>query len=444
MNPLRVRRDPDHTPRARLAVLFFLHAMAMGMWFVPLSTVLDAHGLQAIKPYAFATSGVAAFVSPLMFGAMADRHVAPIRVLRWLSVVTAGAMTLACLAIRWHWPPGVVLLLIQVHALFSAPTWSLSSTIVLARLKHSRREFGPIRAMATLGWMVGCWIVSALHADATTIAGFGSAVAWLLVALFSLSLPAITPPKTTAHVSLKERMGLDALTLLRHADHRVVFITAAVFAVPLAAFYPYTPPHLRELGMVHTSAWMTIGQVTEFVAMFGLAGMLGNWRLKWIFAGGLGFGVLRYGLCALDGRLWVLSGVGLHGFAYTLFFITAQIYLDERVEAAWRARAQALMSLMTTGFGNLAGYLGTGWWFAACLQETGMRWRLFWGGLAAATAMVMAGFLVCYRGRGVSGTQPPHESPAAMVPEVAAVPEPPEVAVTGSRPDPTDPGVARS
>ena len=43
------------------------------MWLVPLSTVLDAHGLHAIKPFAFAANGVAAFVSPLIFGALADR-----------------------------------------------------------------------------------------------------------------------------------------------------------------------------------------------------------------------------------------------------------------------------------------------------------------------------------------------------------------------------------
>ena len=61
-----------------LAVLFFLHAMAMGMWFVPLGPFLDAHGLQSLKPYAFATSGVSAFISPLIFGALADQQVSPV------------------------------------------------------------------------------------------------------------------------------------------------------------------------------------------------------------------------------------------------------------------------------------------------------------------------------------------------------------------------------
>src|SRR5262245_47060778 len=116
----------------------------MAMWFVPLSTVLDAHGLHAIKPFAFATSALAAFVSPLIFGAMADRHVGPVRVLRWLAIATAVAMVIATTSIKRSWNPWLVLALIQVHALFSAPTWSITTAIVLGRLSNAQREFGPV------------------------------------------------------------------------------------------------------------------------------------------------------------------------------------------------------------------------------------------------------------------------------------------------------------
>ncbi len=106
--------------------------------------------------------------------------------------------------------------------------------------------------------------------------------------------------------------------------------------------------------------------------MFSLGGLLLRWRLKWIFACGLSFGVLRFALSAMNGKLWVLAGVLLHGCSFTLVLITAQIYLEQRVDAAWRARAQALLTLMTSGVGNLLGYLGTGWWFSAC---TGLAWH---------------------------------------------------------------------
>ena len=372
------------------------------MWFVPLSAVLDAHGLHAIKPYAFATSATAAFVSPLIFGAMADRHLGPVRVLRSLALATAIAMALASTAIKLGWNAWLVLALIQLHALCSSPTWSISCTIVFARLRDSKREFGPIRAIATLGWMAGCWLVSALNADASALAGYSGAVTWLAVAAFTYVLPSVAPPKSAEHLTLRQRLGLDALSLLKNHDHRVVFIMAALISIPLAAFYPFTPPHLKELGLRHTSAWMTLGQTTEIIAMFSLSRLLTNWRLKWIFAAGLAFGVLRFVLCALDGKGWILAGVALHGASFTLVFITVQIYLDERIETAWRGRAQALMSLMNSGVGNLIGYLGTGWWFAANTRPAGTTWPLFWGGLAAAAGGVMIYFLIAYHGKGAT------------------------------------------
>ncbi len=396
---MRVQFTTRRVEYAEFAALFFLHALAMAAWFVPLSTVLSAHGLQAIRPLAFATTGLAAFVSPLIFGAMADRHAPPTAVLRWLGIATAGAVALATTAIKLGWPPWLVLALIQLHSLCAAPTWSISSTIVLSRLQDAKRQFGPIRALATLGWAAGCWLVSVLNADASPLAGYSSAVAWLGLAGFTYWLPVVEPPKAAGRVTLRQRLGLDALTLLKNRDHRVVFLTAALFAIPLAAFYPYTPPQLQELGFTHTTAWMTLGQTTEVIAMFSLAWLFGRWRLKWIFAAGLGFGLVRFAMSALNGQAWLLASITLHGCAFTLFFITAQIYLDQRVEAAWRARAQALMTLMMSGFGNLLGYLGSGAWFAACAGTTGPRWSLFWGGLAGIIAVVLTYFLVAYRGQ---------------------------------------------
>jgi MFS family permease len=402
---VRVLRTIRKAEYAELVALFFLQGAALGMWFVPLSTVLDAHGLHSIKPFAFAATALAAFVSPLIFGAMADRQASPVKVLRGLSLATAAAMALASTAIKLGWNPWVVLALIQLHALCSSPTFSIASTIVFARVADAQKEFGPIRAMATLGWMSGCWLVSALSADTSALAGYSGAVMWVLAAAFTFLLPKLETPNAAEHLTWHERLGLDALTLLKNPDHRVVYITSALFCIPLAGFYPWAPPHLRQLGLEHTSAWMTLGQVTEIIAMFSLGTLLLKWRLKWIFACGLGFGVLRFALSAMNGKVWVLAGVLLHGCSFTLVLITAQIYLDQRVDAAWRARGQALLSLMNSGVGNLLGYLGTGWWFSACAHAGGSPWPRFWGGLAVAVGMVMAYFLTAYRGVG-SGFRP--------------------------------------
>jgi MFS family permease len=404
---VRVLRTIRRAEYAELVALFFFQGAALSIWFVPLSTVLDANGLHAIKPFAFATSALAAFISPLIFGAMADRHVSPVRVLRGLALATAATMALASTAIKLGWNPWLVLALIQLHALCSSPTFSISSTIVFARLADAAKEFGSIRAMATLGWMSGCWLVSVLNLDASALAGYSGAAVWLAVAAFTFFLPVLEMPRSVAQLTLRQRLGWDALALLKNHDHRVMFVIVTLFCIPLAGFYPYAPPHLRELGFERTSAWMSLGQATEIIAMFSLGGLLLRWRLKWIIACGLGFGVLRFVLSAVNGKTWLLAGVTFHGASFTLVFITAQIYLDQRVAAEWRARAQALFALMTGGVGNLIGYLGTGWWFQACTPPGGTHWTLFWNGLAAAVAVVLVYFLVAYHGRsaGVGGVK---------------------------------------
>ncbi|MBL9202445.1 MAG: MFS transporter [Opitutaceae bacterium] len=380
--------------------LFFLQGAALGMWFVPLSTVLDAHGLAHLRPYAFATSGLAAFVSPLLFGAMADRHASPVKVLRGLALATAFTMAAASTAIGHGASPWVVLALIQLHAFCSAPTWSIGSAIVFARLADAQREFGPVRAMATIGWMGGCLLVSAIGADRSTMAGYVGAVVWLVVAAFTFRLPALEAPRAVTGLTWTQRLGYDALSLLRNRDHRVVYLTTVLFTIPLAAFYPYTPLNLEALGFAHPVAWMSLGQISEIVAMMMLGTLLTRWRLKWIISFGLSFGVVRYLLSATGTPWGLLAGIAVHGATFTFVQITAQIYLDQRVDPAWRVRAQALLSLLNGGVGNMLGYLGAGAWFAACTGDSPTRWPLFWGGLAVAMAAVLTLFLAAYRGRG--------------------------------------------
>jgi MFS family permease len=147
---------------------------------------------------------------------------------------------------------------------------------------------------------------------------------------------------------------------------------------------------------------MSLAQVSEVIAMFGLAWLLHHWRLKWIFTAGFALGILRFTLSALDTKNSLLLGIFLHGASFVLVFITAQIYLNHRIDPAWRTRAQSLLTLLNGGVGNLIGYLGSGWWFNACSQSGTTHWPLFWGALAAIVGGVMIYFLSAYRGKEIN------------------------------------------
>ena len=381
-----------------LMALLFLHGMALASWFVPLGIVLDKAELGSIKSMAFAASAVAAMLSPLFFGAMADRSVPPARVLRWISIATAATVSLIAYAIESRWSSWSVLLLIQLQALFCSPTSSLAGSIVFARLVGSQRQFGTVRALGTIGWMAGCWAVSIFSLDASPRAFLLSGLLWCLLAAFTVRLShEFSSAGPAQRLTLRERFGWDALSLFKDHNHRVVFITSALVAVPFAAFYPFTPPHLADLGLQRVSAWMSLGQISEVVALVCIGGILQRWKFKWVVSAGIAFGVLRYLFYATDHKWMVLLGLSLHGVAFTFTYISMQIYLAERIDALWRTRAQALLAMMTAGVGNLTGYLACGAWFTFCTLEGGVEWAKYWGWLCAAVILVLVYFSSSYR-----------------------------------------------
>lgn len=379
-------------------MLYFSTAAAMGAWTVSFGNVLRAHGLESIIGYAYACSAIAAFISPLAVGALADQHISPVRILRWLMVATSIALATVFYAIEKQWGPWAVLAAAQIQAICAAPTFGLATSVILSSLGDAQREFGPIRALATLGWMLaGIGVSFVLNADTSTLTGFTGAGLWLITATFTFAIPE-TPPLETKEP--RDIFGISALSLLRDKDHRAVFITAALYNGALAAFYPFTPIHLTQRGVEHATAAMAIGQITELLCMLALGRLFLRVRLKTVFLTGIGFNILRYTCCALDTKAWIITGIFLHGFAFTLYFITAQIYLEQRVDPRMRARGQALLQVMYSGCGNLAGYLGTGWWRTACTANGVTNWARFWWGMTVVSAFVFLWFAVSYRGQG--------------------------------------------
>jgi len=398
---LPLQRELKWVEKLELMTLLFLHGMALGSWFVPIGSVLESANLRSVIPFAFATSAVAALLSPLFFGAMADRSVPPIQVLRWLSLGTACFVGTVAWGIQSRWNPWLILLLIQLQSLLSVPTNSLTGSIVFARIGNSHRQFGAIRAMGTAGWIAGCWLISAMHVDSSPRAFQISALLWIALAAYTLFIPKEATISTSRNkLTLRERFGLDAWSLLKIHDHRVIFTTAALVAIPFAAFYPYTPALMSDLGLQRTSAWMSLGQIIEVGVLFAIGGILARWQLKWVVLTGLFCGVLRYALYATNSPIPVLIGVSLHGMAYALTYISAQIYLAKKIDPAWRTRAQALLSMMTGGVGNLVGYLCTGSWLAYCEHDGQENWRLFWSGLCFLVICVGIYFAQSYKGRG--------------------------------------------
>jgi len=395
---------------------FFFIGMAPGFWYPTLTNILNARGLGAWVPAAFLAGPVAALLSPVIGGALADNRFSAEKLLGCISIGGAWLIGMAFYSLDAGWSPWWFLFFLVTNAVISAPMWGLLTTIALSHLPRPEKQFPMVRLGGTLGWMAAGMMVSfLLVADTSPKVGYCTVVARVLAGVVALMLP-LTPPRGRGGDWTK-LLGLDALTILREKDHFVFFLTTGLVSVPLAAFYMYAPEHLRALGDMRSTATMSLGQWSELGAMLVVGWMMTRCRVKTVLMWALGLGVLRYALFTVGGATggwwWLMPGVALHGICYTFYFVTGQIFIDRRVEPGLRSQAQGLITLVAGGFGTLIGTLGVGFLHRVTIVEGDGDWTTFWGVLTVSVAICMVVFGIFYRG--VGGTGPTVVSaPVAM------------------------------
>ncbi|MEO5916152.1 MAG: MFS transporter [Luteolibacter sp.] len=383
--------------------MFFLHGMTPGFWTPALTNILVAHGLSGWVTLVFVVPPLCALVSPLIGGALADHHFAANRLFAWSSFLGAVALFAAFAALNAGLHPWWFVGLLGLYTIFSGPSWGLLTTISLTHLPNGERSFPLVRLGATLGWMAAGLITSyVLHADTSPVAGFAAASTRMLGGMVAFMLPH-TPPLGRAG-SWKSRLGLDAFTLMKHRDHCVFFIVTAVYSIPLTAFYMYAPELLKVLGDQRSTATMTLAQLTEVAGMLLVGSVMLRFRVKTVLLWALGLSVVRFGMSAYAGAShligWHIGGIMLHGMCYTFYFITAQVFLDRRVDPGLRGQAQGLLAMVTSGLGPLAGAVVCGWLRNHCVTADGGGWMDFWAILASIIAVCFVIFASLYQGLG--------------------------------------------
>ena len=147
---------------------------------------------------------------------------------------------------------------------------------------------------------------------------------------------------------------------------------------------------------------MTVGQISEVFAMLLMGWLIRNWRIKSIFTLALGCGMLRYLLFALGAQYAsitsILIGVALHGICWTYFFEAGRVFLSRRIDNKIRAQSQALITLLTSGIGGLAGTAFVGWLHHTfVLQQECENWSSYWWILTIMCGICSIGFIVGYK-----------------------------------------------
>ena len=281
------------------------------------------------------------------------------------------------------------------YAICFMPTITLTNSLSFRNLSDPDKQFGSIRVLGTIGWIIAGWIVGFrlfgmkdVSTDPLWLAAGASAV----LGVFCLFLPH-TPPSGKAQ-TLGESLGLPALAMLKDRSFLVFAVSAFLINIVLSFYYQQANPFLTAMNLPYPVALQTLGQVSEIFFMLMIPIGLAWVGTKWMLVIGMLAWCLRYAAFATQNEPLVVGiGLPLHGICFDFFFVVAYLYVDRLAPKDLRASAQGLITFIMLGIGWFIGNLIAG----AVLQlpifvkGSGTDWTRVWlvplAGSLAATAL---------------------------------------------------------
>jgi nucleoside transporter len=352
----------------KLSIMMFLQYAIWGSWAVSLGGYLDGvlkfSGVEIGAVYA--TTAIAAMVSPLFLGYLTDRLIATERMIAILHLAGAGLLIAASQIEGFQWLRGTMLL----YALLYMPTLALTNSISFANIDNAEQQFPKIRIWGTLGWIAAGLAVDfvlkrpdviQLFPESIQSKNVPMAAAGVLSAalgLFSFFLPH-TPPKGNATEAGGDdgpvSSGSSLFSLLRDPSFLIFVVASFLICIPLTFYYGFCNVFLTQREIPNATALQTLGQVSEVFFMAAMPFFIARMGVKWMLIVGMLAWVARYVLFASLSLPLIVIGLILHGVCYDFFFVASQIYVDNRADAKIRSSAQSFIAFVTLGLGMFVG-----------------------------------------------------------------------------------------
>ncbi|MGQ0740128.1 MAG: nucleoside permease [Bacteroidota bacterium] len=397
------------TTRIQLSLMMFLQFFIWGGWFVTLGTFLganlQANGNQIANIYS--TQSWGAIIAPFIIGLIADRYFNAERILGVLHLAGAGLMYLMYSTenVSAFFPYALGYMILYM------PTLALVNSVSFRQMKNPEKEFSPIRAFGTIGWIVAGLLISYLfHWDTQENIGKGmlkntfllGCIVSAVQGILSFALPPTPPAKSGGgKVSIGEIIGLGALKLLKDKNFAVFFIASVLICIPLAFYYQIANPFLTGIGLKNPTGKMTIGQISEVLFLLALPLFFARFGFKKTILVGMLAWALRYILFAFGNAgalsFMLITGIALHGICYDFFFVSGQLYTNARAGEKYKRAAQGLITLATYGVGMLVGFKVAGRISDLYTTTGGVDYKMIWLIPAGIAAAVMVLFLVFFR-----------------------------------------------
>jgi nucleoside transporter len=386
------------TTRVKLSAMMFLQFFVWGAWYGQMSKYLltELHATGDQVGNAYAAFSLAMIIAPFFVGMIADRYFAAQKVLGVLNLLGAAVLYF----ITQNTEANNFFYLILAYCITFAPTLALTTSIAMQQMSTPEKEFPGIRVLGTVAWIIVTNIVGYYgFGDKVTIFQLSMYSAAAL-GVFSFFLPD-TPPKATTSTSFSQILGLDAFKLFKDRSFAIFFLSSVLICIPLSFYYAMANPSLTDGGMQNVENKMSLGQASEVIFMLliplaytrlGVKKMLIVGLIAWIIRF-IGFGYGDGG----SGEWLLYIAIVLHGVCYDFFFVTGQIYTDNKAGEKIKSSAQGLISLATYGIGMGIGSKISGIVLDMYTRPDGSKdWLAVWMVPAGIAAVVLLLFVLLF------------------------------------------------
>lgn len=332
--------------------MMFLMFFGWGAWYGQMSKYLldNLHATGDQVGNAYTTFAIASIFAPFFVGLISDRFFAAQKVMGFLNIL--GGVILYFLSLERD--PEAFFWYILAYTLCFAPNLALSNSIAMNQMSNPEKEFPSIRVTGTIAWIVVTNIIG-FYALGDKVAIFEIAMyTSFLLGIYSFTLPN-TPPKADKNASVAQILGLDALKLFKDRSFLIFFISSILICIPLSFYYAMANPSLTDAHMSNVENKMSLGQASEVIFMLLIPIAFTRLGVKKMLVVGLVAWIVRF-LCFGYGdgisSEWILYiGIILHGVCYDFFFVTGQIYTDQKAGEKIKNSAQGLITFATYGIG---------------------------------------------------------------------------------------------
>ena len=390
-----------------MSILMFLEFAIWGAW----SPVLAARLLGPLKMsgkqtgWIYGTIPLACIVSPLAAGLIADRWVSTEWIL--LTAHLVGGILLLAAARKKTF--GTLFTVMMLYSLCYAATLPLVNSMMFTQLAKCYSDNTELSAASAniFIWAPVAWVLVGLGLTAwRRVKGTGDGsdclklggILSLIMAGFCFFLPHTAPPGSGGAVL----PFIKAFEMLSDTTFLIFLIISFVVTTQLWFYFLGTAQFLQDIGIKPSNvpAMMTIAQIAQAVfTLFVFGFVLEKLGFRWALAGGVFCWLAMYIIYSMEKPvILVICSMSFHGIGYVLFVIGGQIYVNSVAPPEIISSAQALLFVVTMGFGFFLGTQFTGVVMDRYSTDGKFNWRPIFLVPCVLTLVCTVTFLLFFNG----------------------------------------------